>query len=213
MWKQNNTNIKYEEDGKTNQIGLYASKLIQNQINMTNGTLYQDIQMALNGGCEYIPELLCKRNDLSLFRCLEDELKEKDIINWSKHHKYENPTDLKTFNEIIERLCKYFNVKPLHTRLNYYFPHDWKPFHHDSHAYTNNDKEDITIGASFGITRELEFKHVQTDLKFRFPQNNGDVFTFDSEINKKFMHGIPQNKTCNGNRISIIVWGKKMLHS
>jgi hypothetical protein len=113
------------------------------------------------------------------------------------------------FDEIVKKLCEHFNVKPLHVRLNYYFPNDWKPFHHDSHAYSNNEKEDITIGASFGESRELEFLHDETKLKFKFPQNNGDVFAFNNDINKKFMHGVPKDSKCKGNRISIIIWGKK----
>jgi hypothetical protein len=210
MWKNTNANIKYENSQNTNQAGLYASALLHSQANMVNSNLYEDVQIALKGGCQYIPELVCKRNDLSLFKKLEEELKlnVKDIVNWSKHHKYENPEGLETFDEIVKKLCDHFNVKPLHVRLNYYFPKDWKPFHHDSHAYSNNDKEDITIGASFGESRELEFIHDQTNLKFKFPQNNGDVFAFNNEINKKFMHGIPKDHTCKGNRISIIIWGK-----
>jgi hypothetical protein len=210
MWKNKNSNIKYENTQNTNQAGLYVSTLLQNQSNMVNASLYTDIQTALKGGCQYIPELICKRNDLTLFKKLEEELKlnVKDIVNWSKHHKYENPEGLQIFDEIVKKLCEHFNIKPLHVRLNYYLPKDWKPFHHDSHAYSNDDKEDITIGASFGESRELEFIHDETKIKFKFPQNNGDVFVFNNDINKKFMHGIPKDHKCKGNRISIIVWGK-----
>lgn len=34
------------------------------------------------------------------------------------------------------------------TRLNFYPDStSWKPFHHDSHAYANNVKEDFTMGS------------------------------------------------------------------
>jgi hypothetical protein len=149
MWK-NNSGIKYEDTKNINQAGFYASTVLKNQMNMLNSSIYQDIQLAINGGTQYIPELVCKKNDFTLFNKLENELKSNNIVNWSKHHKYENPDGLETFDFIVKKLCDHFKIKPLHTRVNYYLPHDWKPFHHDSHAYSNNDKEDITIGASFG---------------------------------------------------------------
>ena len=212
MWKRNDTGIKYEDTKNENHAGFYSSTLLQNQMNFVNSQIYQDVKLTLDGGCQYIPNLLCKTNDLTLFNNLEQELKEKEkeIVNWSKHHKYENPDDLGTFDEIVKKLCNHFNVKPLHTRLNYYLPNDWKPFHHDSHAYSNNDKEDITIGVSFGSKRNLEFKHVDSELKFKFPQNNGDVFAFNNNVNKKFQHGVPKDFSCKGNRISIILWGKQI---
>ena len=66
------------------------------------------------------------------------------------------------------------------------------------------------MGASFGATRNLDFLHEESNLKFSFPQNNGDVFAFDSEINKTFMHGIPKASKSTGERFSIIAWGKKL---
>jgi hypothetical protein len=61
---------------------------------------------------------------------------------------------------IVRSLADYFNVDVLQTRLNYYTHNDYKLFHHDSHAYTNVQKEDITIGCSLGSSRSLSFKHV-----------------------------------------------------
>jgi hypothetical protein len=44
-----------------------------------------------------------------------------------------------------------------------------------------------------------------------FPQSNGDVFAFDSEINNRFEHGVPKasSKTASGPRFSIIAWGRR----
>ena len=42
------------------------------------------------------------------------------MINWSKHFRHEDPALSKTFNEIVERLAKQFNVEILQTRLNHY---------------------------------------------------------------------------------------------
>jgi hypothetical protein len=42
-------------------------------------------------------------------------------------------------------IAKHFNITVLATRLNYYTQLNYKPFYHDSHAYSNGIKEDITI--------------------------------------------------------------------
>lgn len=69
------------------------------------------------------------------------------------------------------------------TRLNFYRDNsDWKPWHHDSHAYGGRQqREDFTIGASFGGARALAFLHEPSGIEFSFPQRNGDVFAFDTE--------------------------------
>ena len=174
---------------------------------------YFDIKEILYKGCQYLPNLLCNTNDLSIFNKLKNELllNNDKIIDWSQHHKIDNPTDSKTFNNIIKCLEKYFRVNVLATRLNYYNENDFKPFHHDSHAFSNGLKEDITIGLSLGGTRSLAFKHIESGQIFYFPQINGDVFCFDHMTNKKFMHGVPKLKNLNSEniRLSVIVWGKK----
>ena len=103
----------------------------------------------------------------------------------------------------------HFDVNVIQTRLNYYHDEkDWKSFHHDSHAYGNKE-ENFTMGASFGASRELVFLHESTGNKFTFPQNNGDIFAFNREINQKFMHGVPKKNSKCGERFSIIAWGKR----
>lgn len=207
MWKNKNLDIKYEDTKNTNQIGFYANSIMNNNNIIQNPNLYNDIKLVLNDGCQYIESFLCKRNDTTLFDELEEELKSKNMTNWSKHHKYENPDGLSTFDNIekaVKQLCNKFNVKPLHTRLNYYLPQDWKPFHQDSHAYQNNEKEDITIGASFGACRELELCMMNRNLNLSFA-TYGDIFAFNNDVNKKFMHGVPKDNKCKNNRISIIV--------
>jgi len=69
---------------------------------------------------------------------------------------------------------------------------DWKPFHHDSHAYgAGGKKEDFTVGASFGGERSLAFQH-PSGHEFTIPQRNGDIFAFTSKVNKCFKHGVPK---------------------
>jgi hypothetical protein len=174
---------------------------------------YEKIRNILYNGCIYIPNLIAPKNDFVLFNeiikelCLDDSDK---LLNWSKHHKIENPENSKTFNDIVKMMADFFKIRVLQTRLNYYIDTDFKPFHHDSHAYTNGIKEDITIGCSLGSTRSLSFK--KDEIYFEFPQYNGDVFCFDHETNLMFMHGVPKlrQKDPNNVRISIIVWGEKL---
>merc|ERR1719198_2263216 len=109
-------------------------------------------------------------------------------------------------------MATYFDVDIFATRLNFYRDgSDWKPYHHDSHAYSNGMKEDFTMGASFGFTRSLSILHEPSGQHFEFPQQNGDIFAFDSEVNRKFKHGVPKMKTGSkaAPRFSIIAWGRR----
>ena len=129
-----------------------------------------------------------------------------------KHLKHENPSFSPTFQKLVDAMSEYFDVEVYATRLNFYPDNSsWKPFHHDSHAYgSNGKKEDFTMGASFGFTRSLVFKHVKTEQQFGFPQENGDVFAFSTKINKQFQHGVPKDATGrSGPRFSIIAWGRR----
>lgn len=89
-----------------------------------------------------------------------------------------------TFNAIIADLSEYFDLDVYATRLNFYPDgSSWKPFHHDSHAYGGRKlREDLTVGASFGSTRTLEFKHASSGHIFGFPQNNNDIFAFTTKV-------------------------------
>lgn len=120
-----------------------------------------------------------------------------------------------TFNTIIEYLCNYFDMKPGSTRLNYYKnSSDWKPYHHDA-AALKPDKaktQNITVGVSFGLTREISFESADKDkfnrktINFTLPDNT--IYAFGNEVNIRFRHGIPQlESNINQPRVSIIVWG------
>lgn len=130
-----------------------------------------------------------------------------------------------TFDKIIKQLCSYFCMTPGATRLNYYTDsNDWKPYHHDA-AALKPDKastQNITVGISFGQTREISFESTHKNnndrTRINFPLHNGTVYSFGNKVNIDFRHGIPrlnetQNKNINKNsnenngRISIIIWG------
>lgn len=131
-------------------------------------------------------------------------------------------TQSPTFCSIVDRVCALFNVRPMATRLNLYqgagvfnIP-DTKPFHHDRAAFTPGLTQNITIGVSFGATRELAFRHVNKRnrnnkgavLSLVCP--HGSVYAFARDVNIEFQHGVlaPLDSAPVGDRVSIIVWGE-----
>jgi hypothetical protein len=213
-------NDKYESkitiphnDIHENMINRYVRNLVKSESDMLNPNLRHSINLMVKGAF-YYPHCICDEKDSNLFDQIVTELKdanELNIVSWSQHSKIENPRCSKTFNQLIEKIAKIFNVVICETRLNYYKDHtDWKPLHHDSHAYVDESKlrEDFTIGISLGATRELVFMHEQSGNKFKFPQKNGDVFAFDKHVNKDFLHGITKSSLQSGPRISLIAWCK-----
>ena len=143
---------------------------------------------------------LCERLAADLERCAG----EGGMIEWSRHLKHENPTFSQTFQEVttllthvpsmracalfshprpgaaltkqvVQRMAAYFDVDVFASRLNFYRDgSDWKPFHHDSHAYGSHGvREDFTMGASFGDSRSLAFLHEPSGSQFALPQHNG----------------------------------------
>ena len=99
-----------------------------------------------------------------------------------------------TFNHIIDTLCKYFNMTASTTQLNYYKTgEDWTPYHHDA-AVLNPEKakfRNITVGLSFGLTREISFQHTKKRTTINFPLEDGVIYAFGNKINSDFRHGIP----------------------
>jgi hypothetical protein len=221
-WAQkSNTKFTYtpsSPNAKSNEALKYANTLIKN--NNANVNMLNDYDEIIKNGCIYIPKFFGPSNDMTMFNKLRDEIDVNKMVDWSKHQKYENPQFSDTFNEIINTMAKYFNVKVLQTRMNYYKDATaYKPMHKDSHAYYTDEngvtmKENFTMGASFGYTRALDFIHDETGKKFTFPQKTNDVFCFNDKVNDKFMHGVPKvcNKMLNdknSERISVIAWGIK----
>jgi len=184
---------------------------MKSEINLANASLSADFDLIMKDGCVYLPEFLCRKNDLRVFNRLQQEFKGTDAVKWSQHFKLEDPELSETFREIIKRMSDHFDVEVLQTRLNYYPDESsYKPMHKDRHAYgegAEKIREDFTMGASFGSSRNLDFQHEESGCVFTFPQNNGDVFAFDANINKKFLHGVPKVSRKTGPRFSLIAWG------
>jgi hypothetical protein len=191
MIKDNKIDLNIGEKKKiifkkmNSNFGLKYFPKIKSNFDLVSNLNY-DTKEILYKGCIYLPNVLCNINDRYFFDNIMNELINIKKEEWSKHYKIDNPHESQTFNNIVDSLAEYFNINVLATRLNYYTEIDYKPFHHDSHAYTNGIKEDITIGLSLGDSRDLSFRHVESGQIFKFPQNNGDVFSFDHLTNQKF---------------------------
>lgn len=119
-----------------------------------------------------------------------------------------------TFSMIVERLSKYFDMDVKATRFNWYrYPLEWKPYHHDAAAVDPKkaESQNLTVGVSFGSTRDIAFQHAKTRTVVSIPQPDGMVYTFGKKVNIDWRHGIPQIKNPtekDKGRISIILWGK-----
>ena len=140
-----------------------------------------------------------------------------ECVSWHEgcHLLVKNPEKSPLFNQIVFDMCNYFDVDATKAavRFNYYKDDtDWKSAHHDSAAFNpvRAKTQNITIGLSFGCTRELLFKHAQHGTSIYVPQPCGQLYSFGNSVNIRFLHGInaiePSVRTGEG-RISIIVWG------
>ena len=216
------------QGGCQNKASLHVSDLMQRETARVNAQLIDDCLPLLKGQCIYLNNFLCRMRDLTLFDLMKEEVimslqGSKDradvdltegLVAWSKHKVFENPTCVSIlFNKIVQFVSDYFDLEIYATRLNYYADgNDWKPYHHDSHAYGGKAlREDFTAGLTLGpAIRALNFLHEESKTVFGFPQRNGDCFAFTNEVNTKFKHGVPKASRVDcGDRMSIIAWGRR----
>lgn len=188
------------------------------------------IRIRFNEPIKYGNEVSITNNifyDNSLFQKLTNEISNDVYIPWhgdshliANDNFFDNWKDKsETFNYIIKLLCGYFCMTPGATRLNYYSDSiDWKPYHHDA-AALKPDKaktQNITVGVSLGLTREISFESTHENKNERvtinIPLKDSTVYAFGNQVNIDFRHGIPQLKDNNSKaRISIIIWGYSSL--
>jgi hypothetical protein len=172
-----------------------------------------------------VPNLFCYENDLSIYNKLLEEIKESGVEEkgvWKLWHGDSHliaddhlnwKSKCPTFNMVVERLTKYFNMDVKATRFNWYRDsNEWKPYHHDAAAVDPEKAkvQNFTVGVSFGLTRDAAFEHAKTKTTVEFPLTNGSVYCFAKDINVEWRHGIPQlpqSQFSDKGRISIIAWG------
>ena len=225
---------KKKKKTMTNSIAKYATAILRggSESKRVDAGLSETVSKIVSGNAVYIEGFHCEEDDFRLLEQLAEDLEESrysttsskrkgeedfggGVMNWSKHLKQENPEFSETFRTVVERMASYFDVDVYATRLNFYRDgSDWKPYHHDSHAFgANGRKEDFTMGASFGAQRALSFLHEPSASSFEFPQKNGDVFAFSSEVNAAMQHGVPRlsghEQFVANPRFSVIAWGRR----
>jgi len=177
----------------------------------------------------FLPAFLCPHDDLSLFEKLKSELPVGcDFSDWhggrhlglqfegegARHDGEAAPCHLAA---TVARMEAAFGIRASASRLNLYrSDRDYKPLHCDR-GRDEAGTPQVTVGASFGATRELTLVHRQSGVSMTFPQGNGDVFAFTPELNTVFMHGVPKigygspsESEGRGPRLSLILWGSKV---
>lgn len=222
QWESELLNKRVAEGATFTNVALtFAADIMRSEAARLDGKLMDDFVSIMRGNAVYIHNFICEEKDYHLYDKLKAELVASTgakmsgsggLIEWSKHQVFENPTDISdTFNDIIDMLAEYFDVEVYATRLNYYRDgSQWKPQHHDSHAYGGrSEREDFTVGITLGADRSLLFIHEASGKEFSFPQKNGDCFAFTGEVNQLFTHGVPRVHKTVGDRFSLIAWGRR----
>ena len=161
-----------------------------------------------------VPEFFCDEDDMALYYTLVEEMRaaqdaappgKRNGPEWQSWHEgahliSKDPSGSATYRDIQQRMGDYFKLRPNSrgTRFNWYNnPSDWKPFHHDSAAFNPQRarNQNVTVGVSFGDTRELAFVDAHDPTKrFYFPQTNGSLFYFGRDVNLRFKHGVNYQK-------------------
>lgn len=190
-----------------------------------------------------VPDLFGSEDDWTIHNKLLDEMEKSGIDSdrlwklWhgdshmiaddSTHFKEKCPTFLK----VLDRIRDYFGMDIKATRFNLYRDDkDWKPFHFDASAVKPEKAkiQNITVGVSFGRTRDIAFEDAVEGKGHRrvvsFPMPNGYTYAFCKDINTNWRHGVPaipvskgdtldvqhrwtEDQQTDKSRISIIAWG------
>lgn len=193
--------------------------------------LANDFASVLQGGAHHLKAIFCGADERKLFEQLRAEvqdsglwrsrwgLRSKDSYEWTiapeggqrstgrlSGEDAVTLAKLPAHSYVLECLASLFDVDPLSWWINLYPSGvDAKNFHKD------NFGQNITIGASFGATRNLTFRHSASRDEFHFPQENGDVFAFREQVNNAFLHGmhpLRRGEPDPGPRISVIMMGR-----
>lgn len=176
-----------------------------------------------------VPDLFCNEDDMTIHNQLLDEMEKSEIDSdklWKLWHGdthliADDSTNYKekcpTFMKILDKIRDYFGMDIKATRFNLYRDDkDWKPFHFDASAIKPEKAkiQNITVGVSFGRTREIAFEDALEGKGHRrvvsLPMCNGYTYAFCRDINTNWRHGVPpisEDKRTNKSRISIIAWG------
>lgn len=153
------------------------------------------------------PNLFCEESDFTIYHSLLQEMKSTHIPEndlWKLWHGDTHliaddhvawKTSCPTFTRIVEQIGEYFHMDIKATRFNWYRDaSEWKPYHFDAAAVDAKKAktQNMTIGISFGSTRDIAFEHGSTKTRVAIPLPNGLTYGFSSKVNIDWRHGIPQ---------------------
>lgn len=113
-------------------------------------------------------------------------------------------------NNLIQCVANMFNMKVTSTRINEYRDgNDWKPYHHDAAALKEDMKliQNITVSVSFGGLRSVAFQSAKNETSVCLPLLDGYIYSFGSQVNIDFKHGILRDIPETAPRFSIVLWG------
>ena len=165
----------------------------------------------------------CAESDLSIFHKLCHEAQADWIDPVGSGLRFiRNPGlgRLPTYDELLSQMVQSFALRPTQARLNYYTNACGMGPHQDAHA-GRPWMQNTTIIASFGVARELVFKHTGGPGKgasFRHKDvsiwlRNGSALAFGAKLNDAWAHlveGVNSN-TLDSRRISVSQWGWSQL--
>ena len=226
-----NTNCKFSHDFKLNNND--NNKKIKNTETFIPDFKEPNIRVKYNEPITSSNEISINSdifntlNDSNLYTNLIKEIDNAVYKLWhgdshliaDDHHEIDWKIHSDTFNYIIDKMCKYFSMTQNATRVNYYKDSsDWKPYHHDAAALKPEKAkcQNITVGLSIGLTREISFESTHSNknnrIRINFPLKDCTVYSFGNDVNINFRHGIPKIEEYNNmGRISIIIWGYSSL--
>lgn len=233
-FEHQNSNIQIKDNHKKQR----QHSRVKNTVNFNPSHEPTDMRIVYQHGGKKLSKHITSRDILiidglfkhqieegEIYKNLIDELKntglkESDLFKeWhgnshliaDDHLKWKN--DCPTFMMVLNVIKEFFNMDIQATRLNLYEnSDDWKPYHHDAAAIKKDkaDKQNFTVGVSFGLEREASFEHAKTGTTVSLPLPDGSIYVFTKDVNVMWRHGIlqmPPEKKSNKGRISIIAWG------
>ena len=123
--------------------------------------------------------------------------------------------ELPTFLRVVEEMRVYFKVDIRATRINLYKGAEGKALHFDAAKFNKKMDQNITIALSLGNERDITFQHDKKRTLIDIVSTNNSIYTFGKRVNEITRHGVrpdtsEKTKTnpTNGERISVIIWGK-----
>jgi len=118
-----------------------------------------------------------------------------------------------TYQMVVQRVSDYLGLTVNSTRLNWYKDGtEFKPFHHDAAAMSEEKAavQNISVGISFGATRELALEESEAKRVITIPLHDGTVYSIGRDANVLWRHGILRTREAlEEGRISIVLWGHR----